>query len=92
MRRRVAKFVKDFLSALGECFLSEFPFADNDGTEIGSILGGILGLVLLGTVFAFFVSLIYGFLQAAYELMFDQNSNNVASRLASLSISPDKQV
>ena len=90
MRRRVAIFAKDFLSALGECFLSEFPFADGDG--IGAAIADILSLALLGAFLTTFVLLVCGFFSVTYDLMFDPNSSNVASRLATLSISPDKQV
>lgn len=92
MPYRVTKLVKDFFSVLGECLLSEFPFPDGDGIveTRGGILGGILELALLGVLFSVFLLLVYGFFSVTYDLMFDPNSTDVASRLSSLSISPNK--
>jgi hypothetical protein len=39
---------------------------------------------------AAFCCVVYGFFQVGYELMFDPNATDVATRLAALSISPEK--
>jgi len=88
MRERSSRFVKNFFGALGRCFIDE-PISDL-ASALGEGIDGILGLLIMVAACAFIACLFYGFFQVGYELMFDPNATDVASRLASISISPDK--
>ncbi|OLE14451.1 MAG: hypothetical protein AUG89_01855 [Acidobacteria bacterium 13_1_20CM_4_56_7] len=88
MRERSSRFVKNFFGALGRCFIDE-PISDL-ASALGEGIDGILGLLIMVAACAFIACLFYGFFQVGYELMFDPNATDVASRLASISISPGK--
>ena len=93
MRERSVRFVKNFLSALGHGVLQELDVSDLLGESpggLGSVIAGILGIMCGVLIVGLFFCTVYGFLQLGYELMFDPNATDVATRLASLSISPEK--
>jgi hypothetical protein len=71
--------VKNFFHALGRCVL-----------EDATCVGGVLGLLVVAAACVFAFCFFYGFFQVAYELMFDPNAANIASRLSLVSISPEK--
>lgn len=87
MRERSSRFV-NFFVALGRGVLEEATFDIVD--VLGEGAGGILGVLAIAAVSALIVCLVYGFFKVGYELMFDPNASDVASRLAAISISPDK--
>ncbi|HZR64200.1 MAG TPA: hypothetical protein VFA85_03575 [Terriglobales bacterium] len=88
MRQRARKFIKDFLVALGNCLADDI----SDIFGIGELLGATLGMALFAGICVGLLLLGYGFFRVAYDLMFDPNAIDVASRLAALSISPDRWV
>ena len=71
--------MKNFFHALGHCVL-----------EDAACVGGVLGLLIVAAACAFASCFFCGFFRVAYELMFDPNAADVASRLAAISISPEK--
>jgi len=88
MRERSSRFLKNFFCALGRCFIEDALFDIPD--VLGEGVGGALGLLIPAAACVLVVCLFYGFFQVGYELMFDPNATDVASRLAAISISPDK--
>jgi len=88
MLKRSSWFLRNFFSALGRCFIED-AVSDIAGALCEGI-GGFLSLLVMVAVCASIVCLFYGFFQVGYELMFDPNATDVAARLASISISPDK--
>jgi len=88
MLKRSSRFLRNFFSALGRCFIED-AVSDIAGALCEGI-GGFLSLLVMVAVCASIVCLFYGFFQVGYELMFDPNATDVAARLASISISPDK--
>lgn len=87
MLRRVSHFLKNFVITLGRCIIDGVV---PDLGDLGEGIGGLLSLLVLLVVCASVVCVVYGFFQVGYELMFDPNSTDVASRLASISIRPEK--
>jgi len=75
MQQRVALFFKHFLAALGNCLLEDIE-----------VLGPIT-VVLTCTCMVLACVIV---VQIAYEMILDPNAADVASRLLSLSIDPDK--
>jgi hypothetical protein len=92
MLQRSSRLVKKFFCALGRGLLEQLDIADLLGEGIGGFegIGGVLGVVGLAAFCIVFVCLVYAFFQVGYELMFDPNATDVAARLASISISPEK--
>jgi hypothetical protein len=92
MLERSSRFLKKFYCALGRGFLEQVDLADVLGEGIAGIegIGAILGLLGMAAFCVFVVCFVYGFFQVGYELMFDPNATDVAARLASISISPEK--
>jgi hypothetical protein len=88
MLKRSSRFLKNFFSALGRCFL-EGAVSDTPDVLCEGV-GGVVALLITAAACACVVCLFYGFFQVAYELMFDPNAADVASRLAGISISPEK--
>jgi hypothetical protein len=85
MRDKSVRFIKNFFRALGHGVLQEMDVTDVLGEGLGG-LEGVIGVLCM----AAFSCLVYGFFQVGYELMFDPNATDVATRLATLSISPEK--
>jgi hypothetical protein len=74
---RISRFFKNFVAAAGHCLLEE-----------GEVLGPVLLLLsLVGVLW-----LAFAMVQLAYEIIWDPNAADVASRLASLSIDPSKWI
>jgi hypothetical protein len=88
MLERSSRFLKNFLKALGRCFIEDAVFDIPD--VLGEGVGGVLGLLIAVAACVFIGCIFYGFFQVSYELMFDPNATDVAARLAAISISPDK--
>jgi hypothetical protein len=89
MRERSERFLKNFFGALGRCFIENvFDLTDLSGEGVG----GVLALLITAAACVCVVCLFYGFFQVSYELMFDPNATDVASRLAAISISPEKWI
>ena len=77
VQKQSARFARNFATALGHCMLE-------DGELMGLAMGtAIVVLVCVGVLLLFFTAL-----QISYELVFEPNAVNVASRLAQLSIDP----
>lgn len=94
MLEQSSRFLKNFFSALGRSLLEQIDIADVFGEGIGGIegVGGVLSLLVMAAFCVCVVCLFYGFFQVGYELMFDPNAADVASRLAGISISPEKWI
>ena len=92
MLERLSRFMKKFFCALGRGLLDQIDLADFLGEGFGGIEGvdGILGVLGIAAFCVLAVCVVYGFFQVGYELMFDPNATDVASRLAAISISPEK--
>ncbi len=75
--KRVARFVKNFVAALGHCLF-----------EGGEVLGPVL--ILLSFVGVLWLA--SAMVQVAYEMICDPNAADVGARLASLSIDPTKWI
>ena len=95
MLKRSSRFLKIFFSALGRCFIENaFDITDLSGETVGGVLGttfsAILGIAVIAIFCVSIACVAYGVFQITYELMFDPNATDVASRLAAISISPEK--
>ncbi len=77
MQQRVALFFKNFLAALGHCVLEDLD-----------VLGPVT--LVLSCICIVLVCVIV--FQIAYEMVLDPNAADIASRLTSLSIDPEKWV
>ena len=87
MLERSSRFLKNFFSALGRCFIENaFDITDLSGEAVG----GVLGIAVIAIFCASIACVAYGVFQITYELMFDPNATDIASRLAGISISPEK--
>ena len=75
MQQRVARFFKNFLAALGHCVLEDLDVL-RSVTVVLTCICIVLACVMV--------------VQIAYEMILDPNAADVASRLISLSIDPDK--
>ena len=97
MLERISRFIKNFFSALGRCFIENaFDITDLSGEGLGGVLGTAVstlqGIAVIATFCACIACVAYGVFQITYELMFDPNAADVASRLAGISISPEKWI
>lgn len=95
MLERISRFLKNFFSALGRCFIENvFDLTDLSGEGAGGVLGtavsALLGIAVIAIFCAGITCLAYGVFQITYELMFDPNAADIASRLAGISINPEK--
>jgi hypothetical protein len=88
MVQRSSRFLRNLFCALGHVLLDLDP-ADILGEGIGD-LGGILGLLAMAAICTGVVICFCLFFQIGYELMFDPNATDVAARLASVSINPER--
>jgi hypothetical protein len=75
MVQRSSRFLRNLFCSLGHVLLD---------------LGGILGLLAMAALCTGVVICVCLFFQIGYELMFDPNATDVAARLASVSISPER--
>ena len=75
MQQRVALFFKNFLAALGHCVLEDLEVL-GPVTVVLTCICIVLACVMV--------------VQVAYEMVLDPNAADVASRLISLPIDPDK--
>jgi len=93
MLQRSSRFVKNCFCALGRGLLEQFDLADVWGDGIAGIEGlggGILAVLAMAALCTGVVICFCLFFQIGYELMFDPNATDVAARLASVSISPER--
>ena len=88
MVQRSSRFLRNLFCALGYVLLDLDP-ADILGEGIGGI-GGILDLLAMAALCTGVVICFCLFFQIGYELIFDPNATDVAARLASVSISPER--
>jgi hypothetical protein len=91
MVQRSSRFLRNLFCALGHVLLDQVDPADILGEGIGGI-GGILGLLAMAALCTGVVICFCLFFQIGYELMFDPNATDVAARLASVSISPERWI
>ena len=75
MQQRVALFFKNFLAVLGRCVLEDLDVL-GPVTVVMACICIVLACVIV--------------VQVAYEIVLDPNAADVASRLGSLSIDPEK--
>jgi hypothetical protein len=87
MLPRISGFLKNFVISLGRCIIDG---AVPDIGDWGEGFGGLSSLLFMMAICAFIACAVYGLFQVGYEVMFDPNATNVASRLADISISPEK--
>jgi hypothetical protein len=87
MLARISRFLKNCAISLGRCIIDE-ALPDIGGLSEGT--DGLLTLLLMMAVCVSILSVVYGFFQVGYELMFDPNATDVSARLASISITPEK--
>ena len=95
MRERSVRLVRNFLGALGHGVLQELDLSDvlaESPEGLGSAVAGVLGILCSVLLVGLFFCMIYGFFQIGYELMFDPNSTDVATRLTGISINPEKWI
>ncbi len=95
MLERSERFLKNFFRALGRCFVENvFDISDIPAEDAGGILATavsvIVGIAVISIFCAGIACITYGVAQITYELMFDPYATDVASRLAGISISPEK--
>jgi hypothetical protein len=77
IRERAQGLYKNFASALGRCFAEEPDVLE-------PVLLCLAGVACVGVIYLFGILI--------YDFLFDPNAVNVASRLDSISINPDKWI
>jgi hypothetical protein len=89
MLQRSSRLIRKLFCALGRGLLEQLDPADILGEGIGWV-GGIFTVLAMAAVSTGVVICLCLFFQIGYELMFDPNATDVAARLASVSISPER--